>query len=181
MVLVAEPADDKKDKGRPTDYRPAYNKQARKLCLLGATDAELADFFEVSEVTINAWKNVHPAFLKSVKAGKARADAHVAQSLYHRAVGYEHDAVKIIAVARGGNQGSDVEQVPYIERYPPDTTAAIFWLKNRRPQDWRDKQEQEHTFPDLTREERQNRVAALLTTARDRAKATNGNGNGSHG
>jgi hypothetical protein len=52
--------------------------------------------------------------------------------------------VKILTVSDGGNEGSHVEQVPYIERYPPDTTAAIFWLKNRRPKAWRDKHEMEH-------------------------------------
>ncbi len=125
---------------RPTAYKPEYARQARKLCLLGATDKELADFFEVSEVTINAWKKKHPAFLKSLKAGKDVADARVADKLYHRALGYKHKAVKIMAVARGNNGGSEIEEVPYVEHYPPDTTAAIFWLKNRRPEQWRDRQ-----------------------------------------
>ena len=131
--------------GRPSSYRPEFAEQARKLCLLGATDAQLGEFFGVSEVTINAWKTAHPEFLKSLKDGKEKADALVAHSLYHRALGYKHDAVKIIAVARGDNQGSSVEQVPYTEHYAPDTTAAIFWLKNRRPDLWRDKTETEHS------------------------------------
>lgn len=115
------------------------------MTLLGATDKELAQAAGVSEVTINAWKREHPDFLKSLKDGKAVADANVAKSLYRRALGYAHPAVKILAVARGNNQGSDVEQVPYVERYPPDTVAAMFWLKNRRPDLWRDKQDVEHS------------------------------------
>lgn len=134
--------------GRPTEYRPEYNEQARKLCLLGATDAQLADFFGVSETTINNWKLAHPEFLESLKAGKEKADALVAHALYHRAIGYKHDAVKILTVADGNNSGSHVEEVPYVERYPPDPTAAIFWLKNRRPDLWRDKQDHEHTGKD---------------------------------
>lgn len=126
--------------GRPTLYREEYNEQARKLCMLGATDKDLADFFDVSEATINNWKLAHPQFLESLKAGKLKADALVAHSLYHRAIGYKHDAIKIITVPRGDNQGSDVQEIPYVERYPPDTTAAIFWLKNRRPDQWRDRQ-----------------------------------------
>lgn len=55
-------AEDKKI-GRPSAYKPEYAEQARKLCLLGHTDAELASFFEVSEQTINAWKHAHPDFL----------------------------------------------------------------------------------------------------------------------
>jgi hypothetical protein len=130
--------------GRPTEYRPEYAKEARKLCMLGATDKDLADFFEVSESTINLWKLTHPKFSESIKAGKAKADALVATRLFCRAIGYQHDAVKILTVSDGNNSGSHVEEVPYIERYPPDTAAAIFWLKNRRPELWRDKQDVEH-------------------------------------
>ena len=66
--------------------------------------------------------------------GKSRADAGVAASLFHRAKGYSHDAVKIVADAKTGAE----HIVPYTEHYPPDTTACIFWLKNRRKNDWRD-------------------------------------------
>lgn len=52
---------------RPTKYQEAYAEQARKLCLLGYTDAELADFFEVSESTINKWKLDYPEFSESIK------------------------------------------------------------------------------------------------------------------
>ena len=49
--------------GRPSSFRPEFAEQAFKLCLLGATDADLADFFHVSEQTVNAWKKAHPDFL----------------------------------------------------------------------------------------------------------------------
>lgn len=124
---------------RPTMYRAEYAEQALKLCRLGATDKELGDFFGVSEQTINAWKTAHPAFLESLKAGKGMADAEVADKLFKRATGYEHPAVKIVANANTGQE----HVVQYTERYPPDTTAAIFWLKNRRPDVWRDKTEQD--------------------------------------
>lgn len=133
---------------RPSSYKPEYAEQARKLCLLGATDAQLADFFGVAESTINLWKLANPEFSESLKAGKEKADALVAYSLYHRALGYKHDAVKILTVADGNNAGSHVEEIPYTEHYPPDTTAAIFWLKNRRPDLWRDKITQEHVGKD---------------------------------
>ena len=80
-----------------------------------------------------------------MKEGKDHADAAVVESLYKRATGYSHKAVKILTVARGANMGSDIEQVPYIEKFPPDATSMIFWLKNRRPKEWRDKQEVEHS------------------------------------
>lgn len=122
---------------RPSKYKPEFAAQALKLCRLGATDKELADFFEVNEDTVNEWKKVHAEFSESLKGGKALADAEVADKLYKRATGYEHEAVKIVANANTGQE----HIVQYTERYPPDTTAAIFWLKNRRPDVWRDKTE----------------------------------------
>lgn len=119
--------------GRPSRYRAEFAEQARKLCRLGATDVELADFFGVSEQTINAWKGAHAKFLESIKAGKIMSDAEVADKLFHRALGYSHEAEKIMVVA------GQVERVPYVEHYPPDTAAAIFWLKNRQRARWRDK------------------------------------------
>lgn len=123
--------------GRPTSYKPEYCEQAEKLCKLGATDKELADFFEVCEDTIHEWKKVHSEFSESLKKGKTLADANVADRLYQRAMGYQHDAVKIVANATTGQQ----HIVPYVENYPPDTVACIFWLKNRQRDKWRDKQE----------------------------------------
>lgn len=122
----------------PEQYKKEYDEQARKLCLLGATDEDLSNFFEVTETTINNWKLRHPSFVESIKKGKEIADAQVADRLYKRATGYEHEAVKIF------NEGGQPLIVPYTEHYAPDTTAAIFWLKNRRPKQWRDKQVTEH-------------------------------------
>ncbi len=131
----------KKKVGRPSSYKPEYPEKARKLCLLGATDKELADFFDVSEDTINEWKKVHPQFSVSIKEGKQEADSNVADRLYKRAMGYTHDAVKIFA-----NPTTGAEQiVPFTEHYAPDTAACIFWLKNRQKEKWRDKQDLEHT------------------------------------
>lgn len=123
--------------GRPTSYKPEYAEQAFKLCLLGATDKELASFFDVSEQTINAWKSSHSEFLESLKKGKAEADSNVANSLYNRALGYSHPEIDI-RVANG-----EIVETPIIKHYPPDATSAIFWLKNRQRDKWRDKVEQE--------------------------------------
>ena len=148
--------------GRPSKYKEEYAEQVYKLCLLGATDKELADFFEVSEQTVNTWKKDYPEFLESIKRGKNIADATVAEKLYHRAIGYEHPEDKIFC-----NQGEEVI-VPTVKHYAPDPTAAIFWLKNRQPAKWRDKQEQEVTATntnyniEMTAEERQKRIEELL-------------------
>lgn len=135
---------------RPSKFKPEFVERAQKLANLGATDRDVADFFGVDERTINRWKQDHEGFCQALKVGKDAADARVEQSLYRRALGYTHDAVKIAVNAQG-----EVTQVPYVEHFPPDTTAAIFWLKNRKPSDWRDVKAVEanidakHTIRDL--------------------------------
>ena len=120
-------------RGRPSKYKPEFASQASKLCSLGATDRDLADFFEVTEQTLNNWKGAHPEFFESLKLAKEEADKRVEQSLYRRALGYSHDAVHV------SNYQGEITLTPIVERYPPDTAACIFWLKNRKPDQWRDK------------------------------------------
>jgi hypothetical protein len=136
---------DKAARGRPTKYDPTYNDLAFKYCLLGATDKELASFFDVNEDTVHEWKRVYPEFSESIKRGKEEADANVANRLYQRAMGFEHDSEEIKVVSLGGKEGSEIQRVPIRKVYPPDPTAAIFWLKNRQPGRWRDKQEIQHS------------------------------------
>ena len=125
--------------GNPTKHNVKYNKQAYKLCLLGYTDVELAEFFDVCEATINNWKREYPKFLESIKKGKQEADTNVAESLYKRALGYSHKDTDIKVI------NDVIVQTPLTKHYPPDTTAAIFWLKNRQKDKWRDKQEVGHS------------------------------------
>lgn len=124
--------------GRPSEYDPDKTaKQAKKACLMGATDKDLADFFEVSEKTINNWKHEHPEFLQSIKDGKEIADSNVAKSLYERANGYEHPEVHV------SNYQGEITLTELTKHYPPDTTAGIFWMKNRQPHKWRDRKQTE--------------------------------------
>ena len=120
-----------KKAGRPTKYRKEYGEQVYKLCLLGATDAQLADFFGVAESTITLWKRKHMGFSASIKKGKIQADAEVAASLYHRARGYEHPETKVFC-----NDGK-ITTHEVVKHYPPDTAAAFIWLKNRAG--WKDR------------------------------------------
>jgi transposase len=126
--------------GRPSKFDPDLERQAIALLELGATDKQLASFFKVSESTLNLWKQKFPKFSESLKKAKQTTDEKVEKSLYQRARGYKHKAVKIFC-----NREGQVTEVPYIERHAPDTTACIFWLKNRQPERWRDKQEIEHS------------------------------------
>lgn len=122
--------------GRKSAYKEEYNQLAENYALLGATDKEMADLFSVTERTLNQWKKDYPEFLQSLKKGKNIADANVASRLYNRAIGYDCKAIKFAT-----SEGKITDSKEYIEHYPPDTTAAIFWLKNRQPEKWRDKKE----------------------------------------
>lgn len=123
---------EKRKAGRRSTFKPEYIEQAEKLCRLGATDREVAEFIGVSERTLYRWQAEHEAFRQALKVGKESADERVERSLYRRATGYSFDAVKIFQY-----QGKEVV-VPYTEHVAPDTTACIFWLKNRKPDQWRD-------------------------------------------
>lgn len=123
--------------GRPSSYKPEYVEQAKKLCELGATDVEMADFFEVAVSTFYKWKNAHPEFSEALKVGKTAADERIERSLYAKAIGYTFESEKIFQF-----QGKII-RAPCREHVAPDTTACIFWLKNRRPDLWREKLIQE--------------------------------------
>lgn len=144
-------------RGRPSGFKPEFTAQAEKLCALGATDQEIADFFEVSVRTVHRWKADHEEFCHALKAGKESADTRVERSLYQRAIGYEQDEVKIFMPA-GAEKPVYAE---YRAKVAPDTTAAIFWLKNRRPDLWRDKRDMSLENPD---------GSAITFTIRDMTK-----------
>jgi hypothetical protein len=126
---------EKKPKGRKSLYRPEFIRDAYELALLGLTDAQIASHIGVSESLLNEWKTKYPEFFETLKKGKTMADSRVAKSLYERACGYEHPAVKIF------NTPTGPLLVDYVERYPPDTQAASLWLRNRQPARWRDRVE----------------------------------------
>lgn len=126
---------------RPTRYKAEYAEQAYKLCLLGADDKALADFFGVAEKTIDNWKKAHKEFLQSVIRGKDWADAEVAHSFRKRAVGYRYAEIHEEADKEG-----ELKVTRKIHKeVPPDAGAALNWLKNRQKDKWRDKQEVEQS------------------------------------
>lgn len=119
--------------GRPTLYREDYAKQAYRLCLLGATDEDLAEAFGVTKVTITNWKTDYPEFLCSITQGKTEADAKVAESTYKLAVGDVY--IQEEKLARDGSKVTLKRQIP------PDPAAQRMWLFNRRPKQWKNKVE----------------------------------------
>jgi hypothetical protein len=126
--------------GRPETYKAEFAKQAQGLCELGATDWELAKFFGVDTATIYRWRNYHKDFCGAVKAGKDSADDRVERSLFGRSVGYTFESEKVFQF-----QG-EIVRAKTVEHVPPDPGAAMNWLKNRRPDVWREKSEVVHKF-----------------------------------
>ncbi len=108
-------------------YRPEYAVQVYKLCLMGARDQDLANFFEVHRDTIFHWTKLYPAFAEARKRGKLAADAEVAYSLFKRAIGTTVTKQKVL---------SSGQVVEYQEELPPDVRAMEFWLKCRSRGNW---------------------------------------------
>lgn len=144
-------------RGAPSAFRPEYVREARNYCLLGARDDDLAEFFGVSKQTVNNWKHAHPAFAKALRDGKTVADTKVSEALYRRAIGYRHKAVKIFL----SKEGVPI-YAPYIERYPPDPTSCIFWLKNRQRGTWVERPEEPPADPNDTANRVREAVHAML-------------------
>lgn len=121
--------------GRPSKYKKEFRVQAEKLCKKGFIDNEIADFFDVDVSTLNRWKVAHPEFHESLKESKKHSDSLVVDSLYNRALGFEVEEVK----TEKCNSGEKVTVTT--KKVIGDTTAQIFWLKNRQPELWRNNPE----------------------------------------
>ena len=142
--------------GRPTSYKPAYCEHGRNYCLLGATNEELAGFFGVTRGTIHNWIATIPEFAMALREGRDIADAAVVKQLLSRALGYTHESTRTLLY-----RGQPVV-VGHTVHYPPDIQACIFWLRNRRRQNWCEKVEPAPgAMPDM---------AALLDAAGESAR-----------
>lgn len=127
------------NRGRPSLYSPELVLKAVDLAYAGKTDAQIASSLEIGLTTLLRWKEEHPDFRSALKKAKDISDDQVEATLRERAMGYSHKAVKFFYDAKRG----EVISQEYTEHYPPDVTACIFWLKNRRPELWRDRPKDE--------------------------------------
>ena len=122
-------------KGGPDKYRPEYAEQARKLCNMGFTDADLGDFFGVDERTINRWKLDHVEFMSALCMGKEVADNVVERATFLGITGFTRRVKKVI----GSGKNARVEEVE--EFYPPNPGVGLRWLAARKPEVYREKSE----------------------------------------
>ena len=114
----------------------------------GLTDEQIAHNMGISPATLYNWRNAHVEILEALKKGKEVIDRIVENALFERAKGGNHPVKKIFKVRKEyfDEFGRKCYEEALEERYedvyvPGDTTAQIFWLKNRKPETWRDKQE----------------------------------------
>lgn len=114
-------------KYREGTFRESMIEQVKKLCALGATEREVADFLGVTLPTFWKWRMRHPQLDKAYHLNRMIADERVIQRLYARAMGYEHDEMDIRSC------GNKIVQTPVRRYYPPDTRAIEYWLRNRNP------------------------------------------------
>lgn len=99
----------------------------------GLTDEQIADNMGISTSTLYYWKNKYSEISEALKKGKEIVDIQVENALLKRALGYSYSEV---TTEKDGNK---IKQKITKKQVIPDTTAQIFWLKNRRPDKWRDK------------------------------------------
>jgi hypothetical protein len=149
--------------GRPSKQNGIDVAKVEKMAASGFTNDQLAVALDVNVRTVYDWCDEHseyfwPEFSQAIKRGKPIVDDKVERSLFERACGYEHPDVHI------SNFQGDITVTPTVKKYPPETLAAIFWLKNRRPKKWRDKHEVEHSGSIS--------IADRMREARERAKAS---------
>lgn len=125
-------------RGRPTKKNlPGMSAKIMDLAKEGKTNGQIAEIVGISERTLDYWKSMDWEFAALLKQNKAIADELVEASLFKRATGYTHTYETEKPTKDG--------PVTVMETMhcPPDPTSMIFWLKNRRPEDWREKQESE--------------------------------------
>ncbi len=151
----------KKKNGRPSRFSAKIQDIIKLLARRGFTDAEMAKCLEITQRTLDNWKKKYSGFFQSLKDWKNEADHEVERSLYERACGYSHPEDKIF------NDNGSPLIVPTIKHYPPDTTAGIFWLKNRKKSEWRDGHDlnikgPSTNYDEMTPEERKSAIATLL-------------------
>jgi hypothetical protein len=121
--------------GNVTKYRPEFAVIAFRFMLLGSSIENLAKTIGVDRQTIYNWEKAYDDFSAALRSGREAADTAVAARLFQRAMGYTYEAEEIKIVE------GQIERVTVTKHHPPDPQSAMFWLKNRQPEMWKDKVE----------------------------------------
>lgn len=123
--------------GRPSKKNLLDLSMIETFYSFGLIDEQICKALDITVKTLENWKK-DEKFVQALRKGKQIADSRVERALYDRAIGYSHleDDIRVIS--------NQIVTTPIIKHYPPDTTAMIFWLKNRKRAEWRDKIDVDH-------------------------------------
>lgn len=171
LMVVPQPPDDEELYARfgqkPTKFRREYIDQARVLCEEGMTDKELAKFFGVNKSTLYDWQFIVPEFAAAMKLGKESANDRMERRAYEVAMGYSTTITETIKV-RLPNGGEALQTIEKEVVIPPNPDMLRWMLKNRRPDQWRDKTEQVMTgeVVHLTVDQQRERLKSKLEQLR---------------
>lgn len=154
--------------GVPSTYKPEYVEKARKLTAIGATEKQIGDFFGVEVSTLLNWAYSHPEFYSAIKIGRGEFDDNITRSLARRALGYEYDSEKVFLTKDG-----EIVRVPITVHVPPETTAIIFWLTNRHPDEWKRNRDGPMFLPG-----RDGEAPTMRIIVENAPEATSGSGDG---
>lgn len=102
---------------------------------MGLTNEQIAKNIGVNADTFYTWLKKYPEISESIKKGKAPIDFEVENALFKRAIGYEYEEVETIIEEIDGKQRKRIKKIKKVAL--PETSAMIFWLKNRKPKEWR--------------------------------------------
>ena len=132
-----------------TKWHPDFPLRAQDYARQGMIDKEIAAKLGISEDTLYTYLKKYPEFSEALKEGKAPVDVEVENALLKRARGYEYEEVTVeYAPAKPGEKAQPTKVKKVTKQVIPDTKAHVFWLKNRRPDIWRDRQDIE--LPGIT-------------------------------
>lgn len=101
----------------------------------GLTDKQIAMNIGIAERTFTSWKDKYNAINTVLKKGKRPVDFEVENKLLQRAMGYDYEETETVIEEYNGKKKTKIRKIK--KHAPPDTAAAIFWLKNRKPEEWR--------------------------------------------
>lgn len=102
---------------------------------MGLTNEQIAKNIGINADTFYTWLKKYPEISESIKKGKAPIDFEVENALFKRAIGYEYEEIETIIEEIDGKQRKRIKKIKKVAL--PETSAMIFWLKNRKPEQWR--------------------------------------------
>lgn len=126
----------------------------------GLTNRQIAKNIGCNEDTLYTWIKKHSEISESLKRGRAPVDFEIENLLLKKARGFEYEEVEnIIDISPTGEKSQRIKKTK--KYYPPDTTAIIYWLKNRKPEEWRRKSASEKEKEKLEKERAKKEIEKL--------------------